>query len=143
MIYKDINIEPHDIKCVIPHNKRVLLRPLRVYADLASNLKDSSLQFFICVDNVEDADMTRFKFEHIMHLKKMPNPEDRVADFEWRDDNNLPDFDKLDRLIEKRKTRQERQAEIKEDMYWIEQFEKHGLECEFLKDALKKKIQGV
>ena len=86
--------------------------------------------------------MTRFKFEHVKYIKTLPNPEDRVADFEIRDKNLLPDFDKERKLIESRKTREERQAEIKEDMYWIGEFEKAGLDCEFLKDALKRKIQG-
>lgn len=142
MMFRGIEVRPQDITCVIPWNRRVLLRPLKIYADLATNLQCQSLQFFICVDDVEDKDMTRFKFEHVKYIKTLPNPEDRVADFEIRDKNLLPDFDKERKLIESRKTREERQAEIKEDMYWIGEFEKAGLDCEFLKDALKRKIQG-
>ena len=142
MMFQGIEVRPQDITCVIPWNRRVLLKPFKMYAELATNLNCSSIRYHICVDDVEDTDMSRFKFEHIKYIKTLPNPDDRVADFEIRDKNGLPDFDKERRLIESRKTREERQAEIKEDMYWIDQFEKAGLDCEFLKEELKRKIQG-
>lgn len=142
MMFKNIEIRPQDIKCVIPWNSRVLLSPLKRYADLVTD-KDASFQkFFICIDNVEPTDMTRFKFEHIKYVKTLPDPEDRVADFECRDEFGLVDWDARDKLVDSRKTRKERQAEIEEAMEWIGEYEEHGLDCDFLKEDLKRKIRG-
>lgn len=142
MIFRGIDIKPEHIKDVIPWNRRVLLKPFNIYAEIATNLSCQSIQFFICVDDVDDADMAKFKYEHIKYIKTLPNPEDRVADFEIRDEQGIPNFDRERKLIESRKTRQERQAEIKDDMHMIEQFEKAGLDCDFLKEELKRKLQG-
>lgn len=142
MTYNGVDIDPADIRCVIPWNRRVLLKPRKIYAELASNLRDSSIRFFIVVDDIENKDMSRFKFEHVKYIKTLPDPQDRVADFEIVDKNGIPDFDKERKLIETRKTRQERQKEIKEDLELVKEFEKAGYDCDFLKDDIKRKMQG-
>lgn len=142
MIYNDIDIDPGHIKEVVPWHNRVLLSPLKIYASLASNLKSSSIKFFICIDNIDEMSMTKFKYEHIKHIKTLPDPDDRVAHFEIVNEYGFPDFEKERKLIEGRKTRQEKQKEIKETMSMIAEFEKAGLDCDFLKDDLKTKLQG-
>lgn len=70
----------------------------------------------------------RIKFEFIKHIKKHPNPEERVADWEWRTKDNLPDWDKFDRLVERRKTRTEKAQEFKEELEIKQKCEEYGIE---------------
>lgn len=70
----------------------------------------------------------RIKFEWIKFIKTKPDPEDRVADYEWRDENNLPDFNKLERLIESRKTVAEKKKEFEEELEIKMACEKYDIE---------------
>lgn len=143
MIYIDIDIDPADIMHVIPQNNRVILRPLKKYASIASNIGDASLRYHLCVNDVDDESMAKIKFEYIRYIKKLPNPANRVADFEILDDNGFPDFEKEQRLIESRKTRKEREVEIKEYLHLIDRCDVLNLDSTVFKDALKRKLGGM
>jgi hypothetical protein len=54
---------------------------------------------------------TRFKFDAIKWIKKRPRPEDRVWLFEISDPDVNSSFEKLDHLIDSRKTRVEKEKE--------------------------------
>lgn len=142
MIYNDIEIDLDDIKEVLPEINQVLLVPRKCYADLASNLRDQSLRFYIRVKDIDNDSIKRFKFEYIKHLKTLPDPADRVADFEVLDSNGLIDFDKRDKMIELRKTRAEKQEYINDMIELIEFSIEQDIECEDLKETLKQKMLG-
>lgn len=142
MIYQDIEIIPEDIKAIIPWNSRLLLRPIKKYAPIASNLKDTSIRFFVVVDDIDEESIRRLKFEHIKYIKTLPDPADRVADYEIRDADGLPDFDREAKLIESRKTRKEKEDELNEDMQLIKDCERLNLDTTFLKDNLRAKMLG-
>lgn len=115
------------IYSIEPLHRSVTLRAHEYYYPLIKKPGDHchGLIFFK-VDN--DILFNRIKFEYIKFIKTLPKPEDRVADFEYRDENNLPDFDKMDRLIEMRKTRDERAAELKDEIEIKQQCEKFNIE---------------
>jgi len=82
------------------------------------------------VMKIHVADKMKFnkiKFSYIKYIKGRPNPDDRVADFEFRDKRGLPDFDKLERLIEMRKTREEKQTELDDEINIKNLCEKHNV----------------
>ena len=126
--FNGIDILIDTIYNLIPDKNMVLVRKHNYYLPLV-NLKDqfegSTLYSFIVDD---EKVFTRIKFEFIKHIKKHPNPEERVADWEWRDKNNLPDWDKFDRMVEKRKTKAEKEQEFKDELELKQLFDKHGLE---------------
>ena len=142
MIYKDVEIDPDDIKAVTPRLNQVLLVPRRCYSELASNLTDQSLRFYIQVKDIDNESLKMFKFEHLRYLKTLPNPEDRVADFEVEDENGIIDFKKFDRFVEMSKTRAEKQIETNELIELIQLCIDDDIECEDLKEALKQKMLG-
>lgn len=84
----------------------------------------------------------KIKFEWIKWIKTDPNPDNRVADFEWRDANGLPDFDKMDKLIASRKTREERQKEIDDELHIIKEMERLGVDSGPSRTYLKQLIRG-
>jgi len=64
-----------------------------------------------CREIVLGGNFSRFKFEAIKWIKKRPRPEDRCWMFEIDDPEPGKSFEKLDQLIESRKTRLEKEKE--------------------------------
>lgn len=64
------------------------------------------------------------KFSYISHIKKREDPRDRVAHYECLDSNLITDFNKLEKLIETRKTREEKNRELKEEIELKKVFDK-------------------
>lgn len=116
------------IQTVISHKQAVMIEHHEYYLELADNPKCSLIKYGIFVTITDKQRMSDIEFKFIRMLKNKKDPEDRVADFEWHDENNIPDFDALEKLIKRRKTRDERQKEIQDELEWKELVEKHGLE---------------
>lgn len=115
------------IYSLIPKKRALCIRSHEYYMHLAATKEDRQHGLiFFKVDN--DVLFNRIKFEYIKYIKSLPNPEDRVADFECRDENDLPDFDKMDRLIEKRKTRDEKAKEFNDELEIKRLCEKNNVE---------------
>lgn len=123
---KDLFIDM--IKDMIPWRQGIVLHYHEYYRGLSTTPEDPLLKYGILIEGISDQDFAKIKFEWIKFIKTRPNPDDRVADFEWRDKDGLPDFDKLERLIERRKTREEKQKELLDEMELKKAFDKHGLE---------------
>lgn len=71
-----------------------------------------------------------FKFEAIRWVKKKPNPDDRAWPFELENEHGCYDYEKEQKIISQRKTRQEKEDEKQEDQYWKEKYRKHGLDLQ-------------
>ena len=61
------------------------------------------------------SDFALFKFEAIRWVRKRPDPQDRLFHFETIGEHGVWSFDKEQRLIESRKTRNEKDKERAED----------------------------
>lgn len=75
---------------------------------------------------LSDQAFYKYKFELIKWLKKRPNPEDRVMRFETEGDG-IWSFKKEQRLIEARKTREEKHDELQEKIWFKQELEKRGI----------------
>jgi hypothetical protein len=125
MMYKGVEIKPHQIMSVIPATRSIVVRTrLMILHEYAHRISGD----LVCLKLESDKDLQTAKFEHIQHIKKAANPSDRVADFECRDDEGFIDFDKMDRLINQRKTRHEKQQEIDDEIMLMEKMKEHGIE---------------
>ena len=106
----------------------IVVHPHEYYADICDDPKSPLIKYGMQITIYNDQIFNRIKFEYVKHIKTLPKPEDRVADFEWRREDGSPDFDKLDRLIEKRKTAAEKEKEFKEELEIKKACEKYGIE---------------
>ena len=70
----------------------------------------------------------RFKFHLIKWIKKRPNPEDRVLNFEALNEDGVWDYDRESFLIETRKSREEKQKEKDDEMAMREKAKELGIE---------------
>jgi len=77
---------------------------------------------------LDQKEFNRILFEAKKYLKEKEDPEDRVFEYEWQDDDPIRSLDKLDRLIEMRKTKVEKHEELKFEIWIKEEQEKLGLE---------------
>ena len=128
------------IKEIIPERQVILLKPHSYYESIRDKDSDQWKEFFFPVTIKDSKAFEKIKFEYIRWIKTAPDPQDRVADFEYQTPGELPDFDRLDKLIESRKTRQEKQKEIDEDIELIKECEKRRIDCKDLKQIVKNKL---
>lgn len=136
MNFRGIEIKPDWICSVIPATRSILVRTrLLVLHELA--VKKHGDLIIIKLDS--DKELEAAKFEHIQHIKKKPNPSDRVADFECVHEDGGFSFEKQERLIEMRKTREEKAAELKDELELMEKMKKAGIEYN---GPLKNTISG-
>jgi hypothetical protein len=115
------------IMMIIPSKKAIVIHPHESYLPLADDPKDSANKFGIFCSISSDQVLKDIKFKYINYIKTLPNPEDRVAAFEYKRDDGSPDFEKMDRLIERRKTRKEKQIELNEEIETKKLCEKHRI----------------
>lgn len=125
---KNIDLYIDSLITVYPDKRAILLKYHPYYMQISDDPKDSLNKYGIFVTIPDPVTFNRIKFEYIRHIKTLPSPEDRVADYEWRDEQGLPDFEKLDRLIEKRKTAEEKKKELMEEIEIKRACEKYGIE---------------
>lgn len=126
--WKGFEIYIEDIEGMVPRKNMILVKKSPYYDEIIESehqIKFSKISAIV-INKTRTYD--RVKFEYIKHIKKSDNPDDRVADFEVEDEFGFPDFDRLDRLIEKRKTKEERESELSDELYIKNECEKHGLE---------------
>lgn len=112
---------------LIPDKRLMLLRYHEYYKELADPSPKFPGMTLIPVTIKDPKMFERIKFEYIKHIKTLPDPRDRVADWEFRDENGLPDFDRYDRLVEKRKTREEKAKELQDEIELKKQFDKYKI----------------
>ena len=101
---------------LLPKDKAIILRPHNYYRSIADNRRDPMSKHLLKVILESQEQFNRLKFEFIKYIKTLPKPEDRVMDFEYENEKGLPDFDKMRRLIEMRKTREEKSQEMQEEL---------------------------
>lgn len=114
--FKDLDLYIDMIYSLIPSRRVMLIRYHPYYASISDKQNIIPKGCLIPVTVDDEKEFNKIKFEYIKHIKKAKNPEDRVADFEYMDTRMIPDFEKMDRLIEKRKTREEKAQELKEEI---------------------------
>lgn len=125
MMYKGVEIKPHQIISVIPSKMSIVVRTrLMVLHEHAHNIMGE----LVCLRLESEKDLQAAKFEHIQHIKKAARPEDRVAFFEYEHPDGGYDFAEMDRLIEMRKTKTEKQAELDTELELMEKMQKAGIE---------------
>lgn len=114
MNFRGIEIKPEWIFSVIPDKRSIVLKncPVLKLVELAERQEGKLILLKLDTEKeLQDA-----KFEHVQELKKQARPEDRVADYEIRDENGFIDFEKMERLVEKRKTSAEKSEERKQEL---------------------------
>jgi hypothetical protein len=119
----EIEIFTDDVIDLIPGQETVLLKARRMYLPLVDKIDN---KYVFVAKIYKKIEFNKFKFDYIKEIKTRPDPEDRVADFEWRDANGLPDFDKRDKLVEGRKTRKEKQQELDFEIWYYKEVKKRG-----------------
>lgn len=113
---KNIDLYIDMIRGLNLDKKTVILHPHEYYKDICDEPTNPLIKYGMQV-TIYDADIfNKVKFEYIKHIKTLPNPEERVASFEWRDENGLPDWPRFERLVESRKTREEKRKEFDEEL---------------------------
>lgn len=123
MIFRGIEIKPEQILSIIPATKTILVRTRVMYLHEIAHKVQGDLVFL----KVDDKELQAAKFEHIQHIKKHPDPQHRVSDFECRRDDGSFDFDKLEKLTESRKTRGEKSQELHDEIELMEKMKKAGI----------------
>lgn len=91
-------------------------------------IRDLSKWLYTTETQLDQKEFNKFKFEFIKWLKQRVDPQDRVAEFEYRDEHGLPDWDKQERLIEKRKTRAEKERDLQDELLIMKLSKKAGVE---------------
>ena len=91
-------------------------------------LKSLENDFFTKRVVLKEKDFINLRFNYIKWIKQDPDPQRRVAPFEYTDKNGLPDFDLMDKLIEQRKTKEEKKRERDEEQSLKDMCKKLGLE---------------
>lgn len=125
MLFRGITIRPEWIYQVIPGMRAIILRRCPVLKLIELAEKQYGTLILLKLDT--DKELQDTKFEHVQHIKKNLKPEDRVADHEIRDDEGYLDFEKMDRLIEMRKTSSEKEAERKEEYQLMLEMKKRNI----------------
>jgi hypothetical protein len=106
-------IKASEIVSLNPDRQSVLLKTKNL---LLNELSDFTMNGMIRV-KVTESEFQMAKFEYIRQLKMKPRPEDRVDPFlECLADDGGIDFNRLEELIEQRKTPQEIQKELDEEV---------------------------
>lgn len=124
MIFRGVEIKPEWICSVIPVHRKVILRTrLLVLHELAERVVGD----LIVLRLDSEKELQDAKFEHVRHLKGLPNPCDRVAFHEIEMDGGGIDIAKMDRLIEMRKTPQEKSAEMKDEIELMQKMKERNI----------------
>lgn len=126
--FKDHDLFIDMIYNLIPDKRLMLLRAHPYYEELRDKNEPFKSKTLISVTVQDESMFNRIKFEFIKFIKTLKNPENRVADWEWRDKDGLPDWDKLERLVEKRKTREEKAKEFNDELQIKKDCERFGVE---------------
>lgn len=134
---ENIQIQEKDIVDFTNDFRSIIIKFNPLYMKLSCINKERSSNKYLTICPENDFIIKQFKDKLIKRARRQKHPEDRVLKFEW-----FPDFSKRDILIEMRRTKKEVQFEIDEMMTDVEEYEKHNIDCEFLKRDLKQKIQG-
>lgn len=116
------------IKDIDTRRRVILVHPHEHYLNVCDDPNSPVIKYGMQITIPEESMFNRIKFEWIKFIKTRECPDDRVASFEWRDENGVPDFEKLERLIERRKTIEEKRIEIEEELKIKEDCEKFGIE---------------
>ena len=124
---KDTAIKVSDILGIVEASCKVILRSKSDYLEIADDKNDMLSDVVIGVTLCKK-DYRKVKFEFIKYIKTLSDPEDRVDDSECKDENGVMDFAKRDRLIESRKTREERDLEFAEEIQIKKDCERFGIE---------------
>lgn len=136
MLFRGMTIKPEWIYEVVPHMRAVILRKCPVLK--ITEMAEKQIGSLILLKLDSDKELQDAKFEHVQHIKKSANPSERVADFEYRDNEGFIDFEKMERLINQRKTRQEKQKEINDELSIMKKMEERGIEYNGpIKDMIK------
>lgn len=125
---KEVDLYIDMIRDIIPSKRMIILHPHEYYISICDDPRSPLIKYGMAVTIPDPEIFNRIKFEWIKFIKTKPDPEDRVADYEWRDENNLPDFNKLERLIESRKTVAEKKKEFEEELEIKMACEKYDIE---------------
>jgi len=134
-------IKTSDIVDVVPKSRSLITLVNPAYVDYADpNYLINGIRY-LRINVEDDRTFGQYKFEFLKMLKSKPDPADRVADFEWHDQDGIPDFEKREALIESRKTVAERNKEKSELIQSIKDYENLGLDCEFLKERLRGQVR--
>jgi hypothetical protein len=124
MIFRGIEIKPEWILSVIPATNAIVVRTrLLVLHELAHRVVGDMVVLRLDSDKeLQDA-----KFEHVRHLKGLPNPDARVASFEIEHPEGGIDFKKMERLIEMRKTPDEKNREMQDELELMRKMKDRGI----------------
>lgn len=117
-------IRAEDIVSLCPKRLSVLIRSKKMIHQEVAHFRMKDVIAVKCKDELE---FNEIKFEFVAHIKKRPRPEDRVASFEYENEDGTPDLEKMERLIEMRKTRPEKQKEFDDEMELMQLFKKHKM----------------
>lgn len=87
-----------------------------------TGIKHNPVDVFI----LDERDFNRFKFKAIKWIKRKKEPEDRMWPFE-AEVLGIWSYSKEKKLIESRKTREEKSAELQEQIEFNKELKKRGL----------------
>tara|TARA_Y100000310_G_scaffold243676_1_gene248228 strand:- start:9395 stop:9754 length:360 start_codon:yes stop_codon:yes gene_type:complete len=90
--------------------------------------RDPRAKLGVTMTELSSSDFKRFKFEAIRWIKKRPDPQERSWPFELENEHGCYSYDKERKIIQQRKTRQEKDDERKEEQELKELFKQHGLD---------------
>lgn len=90
--------------------------------------KDPSAKLGVTMTELSPKDFRLFKFEAIRWIKRKPGPEERAWPFELENEHGCYSYGKERKIIQQRKTRQEKDDERKEEQELKELFKQHGLD---------------
>lgn len=132
------NIEISDIVDLSYDCKRLFLNNKSgKYNDFPNQLQDPLWPNRVTLNVENHENLGLIKYELIKRAKANPDPYKRVCKFEW-----FPDFNKKYRLTNSRKRAQEINNEKTELIESIKVYEENNIDCQFLKDELKKMLKG-
>lgn len=127
-------INENDIIDLSMNSERLIVKAVRNY----HLISDSILGKILTIDVKNDSIVPKLKKLLIDRVLREKDPYDRVCDFEW-----FPSIETRKRLVEMRTTPREKEKEKQETIEWIELYEKQKLDTRFLREELKKKMQGT
>lgn len=117
-------VDPDDVIDLRPGNNGLILSRREKYSQLA----DYVMRDRVALQILDDKLFNRVKFNIIKEIKKRPAIESRVLPFEYDDKDFIKMLDKRDRLIEMRKTKEERQSDVEINIFIMNWHKTEGLE---------------
>lgn len=125
MVFKGITIKPEWIYSIIPHKRSIVLKKCPVLKLVEMAERQEGTLILLKLDT--DKELQDAEFDHITHIKKSKDPANRVADHEARDENGFLDLSRYERLVEMRKTPDEKAKERAEELEIFYQCKKRGI----------------